>query len=126
MGIFRGESFVFETSWGDKRMSRLLGLLTLSVVIGAIVSCSAEVEAGRGRWFRRHHPPVVVQKHPHPADFHPPVKKSKHHAYAPYHVPPRYSYPKYYGGFHQRYFDSIGIPSGDIGLRGNGIYATPW
>ncbi len=35
-------------------------------------------------------------------------------------------YPKYYGGFHARYFDTLGIPSGDIGLRGNGIYPTPW
>ena len=35
-------------------------------------------------------------------------------------------YPKYYGGFHARYFQDMGIPSGDIGLRGNGIYMTPW
>ena len=35
-------------------------------------------------------------------------------------------YPKYYGGFHASYFDNMGIPPGDIGLRGNGIYMTPW
>ena len=35
-------------------------------------------------------------------------------------------YPKYYGGFHARYFQDLGLPPGDIGLRGNGIYATPW
>ena len=35
-------------------------------------------------------------------------------------------YSKYYGGFHSRYFQDIGIPSGDIGTRGNGIYTTPW
>jgi len=28
------------------------------------------------------------------------------------------TYPKYYGGFHARYFDEIGYPSGDRGLRG--------
>ena len=35
-------------------------------------------------------------------------------------------YPKYYGGFHARYFQDLGMPPGDIGLRGNGIYPTPW
>jgi len=35
-------------------------------------------------------------------------------------------YPKYYGGFHARHFDNIGIPPGDVGLRGNGIYLPPW
>ncbi len=28
-------------------------------------------------------------------------------------------YPQYYGGFHARYFQDIGVPSGDRGLRGN-------
>ena len=35
-------------------------------------------------------------------------------------------YPKYYGGFHARDFQNLGIPSGDIGIRGNGIYLSPW
>jgi hypothetical protein len=35
-------------------------------------------------------------------------------------------YPKYYDGFHARYFESLGLPSGDRGPRGNGLYATPW
>lgn len=35
-------------------------------------------------------------------------------------------YPKYYGSFHYRHLDNIGIPSGDIGLRGNGLYMSPW
>jgi len=35
-------------------------------------------------------------------------------------------YPKYYGGFHSRHFNNIGIPPGDVGLRGNGIYLSPW
>ncbi|MDA1054195.1 MAG: hypothetical protein O3C40_27425 [Planctomycetota bacterium] len=35
-------------------------------------------------------------------------------------------YPKYYGSFHYRHLDNIGIPSGDIGIRGNGIYMSPW
>ena len=35
-------------------------------------------------------------------------------------------YPKYYGSFHYRHLDNIGIPNGDIGIRGNGIYMSPW
>ena len=35
-------------------------------------------------------------------------------------------HPRYYGGFHARYFQDLGMSPGDIGLRGNGIYSTPW
>lgn len=35
-------------------------------------------------------------------------------------------YPKYFGGFHSSYYENMGIPTGDIGLRGNSIYQTPW
>lgn len=35
-------------------------------------------------------------------------------------------YPKYQGGFHSRYFDHYGFPAGDIGIRGNSLYWTPW
>ncbi|MEM7786048.1 MAG: hypothetical protein AAF939_19200 [Planctomycetota bacterium] len=33
---------------------------------------------------------------------------------------------RYVGGFHQRYFDNIGVPPGDIGIRGNGINWYLW
>jgi hypothetical protein len=35
-------------------------------------------------------------------------------------------YPKYLGGFHSSHFTNVGLPSGDIGFRGNGLYWTPW
>ncbi len=35
-------------------------------------------------------------------------------------------YPKYFGGFHSSHYDDLGIPNGDKGFRGNGIYWTPW
>lgn len=38
----------------------------------------------------------------------------------------RSNYPRYVGGFHARYFENEGLPSGDIGLRGNGTMALPW
>ena len=50
------------------------------------------------------------------------------------HTPPGYPryqyskqvYPKYYYGFHARQMQNIGVPSGDVGLRGNGIMYNPW
>lgn len=33
---------------------------------------------------------------------------------------------RYIGGFHQSHFDNIGIPSGDIGLRGNAYQWRTW
>lgn len=35
-------------------------------------------------------------------------------------------YPRFIGGFHSSHFRNVGVPSGDIGFRGNGIYWTPW
>lgn len=35
-------------------------------------------------------------------------------------------YPRYIGAFHSSYFRDLGVPPGDIGLRGNGLYAYPW
>jgi hypothetical protein len=35
-------------------------------------------------------------------------------------------YPKYIGGFNAHDFNRIGVPTGDIGIRGNGIVPTPW
>jgi hypothetical protein len=36
-------------------------------------------------------------------------------------------YPKYYWGLHSREFYNVGVPHGDIGLRGgNGFTWNPW
>ncbi len=35
-------------------------------------------------------------------------------------------YPKFQGGFHSRELQNIGVPSGDVGLRGNGFSMYPW
>ncbi|HJN13539.1 MAG TPA: hypothetical protein QF564_32995 [Pirellulaceae bacterium] len=36
------------------------------------------------------------------------------------------AYPRYIGAFHSRYFNDLGVPPGDVGLRTNGVYMTPW
>ena len=33
---------------------------------------------------------------------------------------------RYIGGFHQSYFQNVGIPSGDIGIRGNAYNWRTW
>ncbi len=35
-------------------------------------------------------------------------------------------YPKYIGGFHSSFYSDLGLPTGDIGFRGNGLYWAPW
>jgi hypothetical protein len=55
--------------------------------------------------------------------------RAAHSRYDRHHRPPsdaRELYPKYIGGFHARALQNIGVPSGDIGIRGNGIYMNPW
>ncbi len=82
---------------------------------------SATCEARRGLFRRHRH----VAK---PAATHHTVqtKVQRHH------VPPGYDWrrmnndPRYFGGFHASYFESIGVPQGDIGPRGNQIYWNPW
>jgi len=35
-------------------------------------------------------------------------------------------YPKFIGGFHSRELQNVGVPPGDVGLRGNGFSMFPW
>lgn len=35
-------------------------------------------------------------------------------------------YPRYVGGFHASYFRDMGLPPGDVGLRGNSLTLSPW
>ena len=46
--------------------------------------------------------------------------------YRPVPGDPRTIYPKYQGGFHSRALQNIGVPTGDIGIRGNGFMMNPW
>ena len=52
-----------------------------------------------------------------------PGSYNKHAAIAAY---GKAVYPKYYGGFHARELQNIGIPHGDIGILGNGMTRNPW
>jgi hypothetical protein len=87
-------------------------MMTIVLGVTLLAVLASPVEAGRRR--------RMFQGQPHQGhtaapfnDRHPPLD-------------PREVYPKYYGGIHARHLQNIGIPTGDIGIRGNGITATPW
>ena len=46
--------------------------------------------------------------------------------YRPVPADARTIYPQYQGGFHSRALQNIGVPTGDIGIRGNGFMMNPW
>jgi hypothetical protein len=88
------------------------------LVIAAIAFLSCDVCSG-GRRNR------ILRRQPNPPPARAPRDASHVYRYNPYgHY--REPYPKYYGGFHARFFDNYGVPTGDVGVRGNGIYWTPW
>ena len=88
---------------------RLIASLTM---IGLLLTLSAPAQA-RSPWRRAFDAPVQSRYGS--------VRRA-----VPAPLDPRAVYPKYYGGFHARQLQNIGIPTGDIGIRGNGIYANPW
>lgn len=117
-------------------MKRLL----MGIVIGILlVAVTATSEAKRRRgfgWFRSR---LTVP--PRPTAPHPPAAHRPAHAAPPAahaaplpNGPPRYTpyhyyrdrNPRYYGGFHARQFDNIGMPPGDVGFRGNGLQWNAW
>ena len=87
-------------------------LFALSFVLASFCLSGDAWSAGRGRLILRRPP-----SSPRPAEY--------RYRYNPYDYY-RAVYPKYYGAFHSSFFDNYGVPSGDVGLRGNGIYWTPW
>jgi len=84
-------------------------VLTAIVALCVLAATDETLAGGRRRFLWRHVPSAG-----------PPLRGY----YDTYHQDRRF--PKYYGGFHARYFQDIGVPPGDVGLRGNGIYPTPW
>jgi hypothetical protein len=80
-----------------------------AVVVLLLITVAASA-AGPRRWFRETRP----------------LTYPNYGSYRRQYRELNYFYPKYRDGFHARYFESLGLPSGDRGPRGNGLYATPW
>jgi hypothetical protein len=84
-------------------------LLLLLVFAFAPLMLADSCEAARPRWFNR----GVESPRAYPS---PQSRYQQAHA----------MYPKYNAGFHASYLQNMGVPTGDVGLRGNGITASAW
>ncbi len=94
-------------------------ILILTLLTCGLTLCGSQnAHAERGRFFAARRGPWIVYRYPLFREGNRPPEASRHSQeyYWPYDA--RERYPKFYGGFHSRYFDEIGSPSGDIGLRG--------
>ena len=89
------------------RINRIMPAVAVIVVL----LIGTEVDAGKRRG-------LCWRPRPHPQSIAPSYSETYRWLNA--------RYPKYYGGFHSSYFENMGIPPADIGLRTNGIYQTPW
>jgi hypothetical protein len=87
-------------------------LVTTCLIAGAIILIAANAQAAGRRRF--------PSRHAHEGNV---PSGAIHHSAA---VDPRAIYPKYQGGFHSRALQNIGVPTGDIGIRGNGFMLNPW
>jgi hypothetical protein len=98
-------------------MRRILILTILT--IGVTVCASPDARAEGGRLFAAQRGPWIVYRYPlfREGDRPPEARRHSQEYYWPHDA--REWYPKFYGGFHARYFDEIGRPSGEAGLRGS-------
>jgi len=112
-------------------MIRLLGAIFFVAICLATSDCQAQL--GRGFFFRQFQSSNHVQ--PFAATQRTPIEWGR---YSTYRNPTisrildgpmtgKYRNPaevnsRYIGGFHQNYFRDIGIPPGDVGIRGNALY----
>jgi hypothetical protein len=103
-----------------------------NAVVGGVVAVlvlfvSGTCQAERRGLFRRSAEPLPAAEAAttaHVQYVHPgPQRYSADQARAAY---ARQVYPQYYWGFHARHDQNLGVPTGDIGLRGNGITWQPW
>ena len=89
----------------------------LIIVFAAIFSCH-DAHGQQGRLFAARQGPWIVYRYPlfRSGNRPPEARRYSQDYYWP--LDAREWYPKFYGGFHSRYFNEIGRPPGDLGLRG--------
>ena len=100
-------------------MKRLLIALTLTIVTFGLLAADANAAGGPFQKWREYGKQRAKTKNAHGKL---------------YHAFPNYShyqsvddaYPKYIGAFHSRYFNDLGIPPGDVGIRANTLQMAPW
>lgn len=116
-------------------MVRIASILLFSTVILMATDCQAQ----RFRLFQRSQSNAHAPRHSHsrstakPKTHRSPLhwlledhQSAESRAWSNYYANPASPLPKYIGGFHSSHFYNLGVPNGDIGFRGNGIYWAPW
>ena len=97
-------------------MKRILLAVSLAVALFVLLAGEANAQRhGRRIFFRGYTTPHRYQM-PH---YHGGYRYNPYHAYSDL-------YPKFYGGFHSRHYTTLGVPPGDVGIRGNGFQWLPW
>jgi hypothetical protein len=94
-------------------------LILTMLTCGMALSCSRDARGQRGGFFAAQRGPWIVYRYPLFREGNRPPEARRHSQeyYWPYDADELY--PKFYGGFHARYFEELGRPSGDLGLRGH-------
>ncbi len=101
-------------------MKRLILALTVTTVATCLATATADAAGGPFvKWRGRGKPAAKVRS-----------KASDAHVYHGFGYSHYHSvddaYPRYIGAFHSRYFNDLGIPSGDVGIRANTVQMLPW
>ena len=118
-------------------MVRIASILLFVTVILMVTDCQAQ----RFRPFKKSNQSAHGSRHSH-SHSRSTAKQKKHltpirclledhqtaegRAWSNYYASPNSPIPKYIGGFHSSQFYNLGVPNGDIGFRGNGLYWAPW
>ena len=97
-------------------MRRIPILSVLTLVLALTGSLEARGERGRFPTIQRG--PWIVYRYPLFREGNRPAEARRHSQEYYWPEDASEAYPKFYGGFHSRYFDEIGRPSGSLGLRG--------
>ena len=98
-------------------MWRMLILTTLTWVM--VLSGSRDARGERGRLLAAQRGPWIVYRYPLFREGNRPAAARGHSQEYYWPSDANELYPKFYGGFSARYFEEIGRPSGDLGLRGS-------
>lgn len=124
------------TGYSRRWIGRIVGALLFVAVIGMASDSFAQQRRGLFRRGTRvdHHAATheVTAQEPQTAEASSAVVQPTEANYShdwrrdPSYFPVGPLYPKFYGGFHSSHYSNLGVPSGDIGFRGNGVYWAPW
>ena len=100
-------------------MKRALVALTLTTAAFGLLAADAHASGGPFKKWRAYGKPTWKA-----------TAKAKGHLYHAFPYSRYHSvedaYPRYIGAFHSRYFNDLGVAPGDVGIRTNGVYMTPW